>query len=241
MRQKIDIVEVEAATKIRAKYLRALENEEFGLLPGNTFAKTFLRTYGEYLGLDAQLLVEEYRMEYEPRGDSDLQPLSPAAHRRPRERRPRGPSGPPGAGTALLVIVGVVLVIFAILGLTGGSGNKNDNLTQAPVKKKQTQKQTQKPKPKPKPPTRVRLKIVPAAATYICIDRGRGTPVVYQGIIATPRVFRGKHLRMNAGGTSITVTANNRHVGIPPGAQPVGYDFTARRTLPVPNGLRPCQ
>ena len=67
MRQKIDIAEVETATKIRAKYLRALENEEFGLLPGNTFVKTFLRTYGEYLGLDAQLLVEEYRAEHEPR------------------------------------------------------------------------------------------------------------------------------------------------------------------------------
>ena len=58
MRQKIDIAEVEAATKIRAKYLRALENDEFGLLPGSTFVKTFLRTYAEYLGLDATLLVK---------------------------------------------------------------------------------------------------------------------------------------------------------------------------------------
>ena len=69
MRQKIDIADVEAATKIRAKYLRALENEEFGLLPGPTFVKTFLRTYADYLGLDAQLLVEEYRVQHEPRGD----------------------------------------------------------------------------------------------------------------------------------------------------------------------------
>ena len=40
-------------TKIRAKYLRALENEEFGLLPGPTYVKSFLRTYAEKLGLDA--------------------------------------------------------------------------------------------------------------------------------------------------------------------------------------------
>ena len=65
MRQKIDIAEVEASTKIRAKYLRALENDEFGLLPGSTFVKTFLRTYAEYLGLDATLLVEEYRVHYD--------------------------------------------------------------------------------------------------------------------------------------------------------------------------------
>ncbi len=61
LRSRIDIAEVEAATKIRAKYLRALENEEFGLLPGSTFVKSFLRTYAQYLGLDAHLLVEEYR------------------------------------------------------------------------------------------------------------------------------------------------------------------------------------
>src|SRR3990170_4955194 len=59
MRQRIDITEVEAATKIRAKYLRALESEEWELLPGPTFVKTFLRTYAEYLELDARLLVEE--------------------------------------------------------------------------------------------------------------------------------------------------------------------------------------
>ena len=34
MRQKLDIADVEERTKIRAKYLRALENEEWGLLPG---------------------------------------------------------------------------------------------------------------------------------------------------------------------------------------------------------------
>ena len=58
MALKVDVHEVEEATKIRAKYLRALENEEFGLLPGPTFVKTFLRTYAELLGLDPHLLVE---------------------------------------------------------------------------------------------------------------------------------------------------------------------------------------
>ncbi|MBA2567065.1 MAG: helix-turn-helix domain-containing protein, partial [Thermoleophilaceae bacterium] len=61
LRQGVDIAEVEQATKIRAKYLRALEAEEFDRLPGSTFVRTFLRTYAEYLGLDPQMLVEEYR------------------------------------------------------------------------------------------------------------------------------------------------------------------------------------
>jgi len=61
MRRRIDMTEVEAATKIRAKYLRALENEEWDLLPGPTFVRSFLRTYAEALGLDAKLLEEILR------------------------------------------------------------------------------------------------------------------------------------------------------------------------------------
>ena len=49
---ELDIADVEERTKIRAKYLRALENEEWGLLPGPTFVKTFLRTYAEVVGVD---------------------------------------------------------------------------------------------------------------------------------------------------------------------------------------------
>ena len=67
MRQRLDITDVEAQTKIRAKYLRALENEDFGMLPGPTFVKSFLRTYAEFLGLDPHLLVEEYRARPDPR------------------------------------------------------------------------------------------------------------------------------------------------------------------------------
>src|SRR5204862_220995 len=72
IRDKIDITVVEQATKIRAKYLRALENEEWGVLPGPTFVKSFLRTYAEFLGLDAHMLVEEYRARYEQPEDLEL-------------------------------------------------------------------------------------------------------------------------------------------------------------------------
>src|SRR3954464_1826091 len=95
MRRRIDMTEVEAATKIRAKYLRALENEEWDLLPGPTFVKTFLRTYAEYLDLDPRLLVEEYRQRFERPATQDLTPFGPGmgsgGRRRQRPRRPIGP------------------------------------------------------------------------------------------------------------------------------------------------------
>ena len=81
MRARIDVSEIEAKTKIRAKYLRALENEEWGLLPGPTFVKSFLRTYAQALGLDGKALVEEYRLSHEGPSEAALEPIvsEPAA------------------------------------------------------------------------------------------------------------------------------------------------------------------
>src|SRR5438552_15796654 len=88
MRARIDISEIEAETKIRAKYLRALENEEWDLLPGPTFVRTFLRTYAEALGLDAKLLVEEYKLRHDRPSEHELLPIAPptTAARRPSPR-----------------------------------------------------------------------------------------------------------------------------------------------------------
>src|SRR5258708_10145091 len=91
MRAHIDISEIESATKIRAKYLRALENEERDLLPGPTYVKSFLRTYAQALGLDARLLLEEYKLRHERPSDIELQTIAPPRSRAPgRRRRGRG-------------------------------------------------------------------------------------------------------------------------------------------------------
>src|ERR1700752_294236 len=64
VRQGVDLLEAERATKIRSKYLRALEDERFELLPSHTYIKGFLRSYAEYLGLDGQLYVDEYNSRF---------------------------------------------------------------------------------------------------------------------------------------------------------------------------------
>ncbi len=63
-RQGLDFNEMEHRTKVRAKYLRALEDEQFGVLPGHTYIKGFLRTYADALGLDGQLYVDEYNSRF---------------------------------------------------------------------------------------------------------------------------------------------------------------------------------
>ena len=104
MRAHIDISEIESETKIRAKYLRALENEEWNLLPGPTFVKSFLRTYAEALGLDAKLIVEEFKLRHERPSEFDLQPIR--ATGLGRERRPSPRPRVPRWVIGLLLAVG---------------------------------------------------------------------------------------------------------------------------------------
>ena len=92
MRARIDISEVEARTKIRAKYLRAIENEDWDLLPGPVYVKSFLKTYGDYLGIDSRPLIDEFKRRYENPSDHEVRPI--AARGRERERAARGPGGP---------------------------------------------------------------------------------------------------------------------------------------------------
>jgi cytoskeleton protein RodZ len=236
MRQRLDIADVEAKTKIRAKYLRALENEEFGMLPGPTFVKTFLRSYAEVLGLDPHLLVEDYRARYEPRDEIEaLQPLGPPGIG--RDRRRRGP--PPGpwllAGVAVVAILGALLVIGLVGDDEDGDGSRAAEETTTQPRRERTEREEPPP-----PPRRVVLRVTPEAETYVCVDRGAGTEVVFENIVAERTTFRGRRLRVNLGNTSVTVTKNGEPVDVGDGPDPVGFAFTPRSTTPLPLGERPC-
>jgi cytoskeleton protein RodZ len=75
VRQQLELSEVELATKIRARYLRALEEESFELLPAQTYVKGFLRSYADYLGLDGQLYVDEYNSRFGSDADEPREPV----------------------------------------------------------------------------------------------------------------------------------------------------------------------
>jgi cytoskeletal protein RodZ len=85
VRQGLDLAQVELATKIRAKYIGALEQEEFAVLPGDPYIKGFLRTYADFLGLDGQLYVDEYTLRFVPER-RDEAPPERAVRKRRRDR-----------------------------------------------------------------------------------------------------------------------------------------------------------
>ena len=95
-RQELDLSRIERDTRIRPKFLQALEDEQFDRLPAPAYARGFLRTYADYLGLDAQRFVDEYNAHFAPA--EEPQAAAPVRIRRPGRLRRR-----------LLVVVPVAL------------------------------------------------------------------------------------------------------------------------------------
>ncbi len=254
MRQQLDVADVEERTKIRAKYLRALENEEWGLLPGPTFVRTFLRTYAEAVGLDPHALVEAYRSR---EGDTEepeaQQPVAavpagrpPRGSRQPERRRPQAPSGPPGPGALLGGAVVVVIVGLLLLGLLGGGDDSNtDRQSAQNTDTARTQTTAKRPKrgakPKKPAPRGVTVKIEPAVPTYVCMDAGDGAQKVFEGTLDQARTFKNpRELRINLGKRAVKVTANGKPVTIAPSAEPLGLRVTPAGATEITAGPRPC-
>jgi cytoskeletal protein RodZ len=117
LRQGLDLARAEDETKIRAKYLQALEDERFDVLPGDTYVKGFLRTYADHLGLDGQLYVDEFNSRFAS-ADEPLVASTP-----PRGNRPRAPE----SGFVLVALAGIVAVaVLFVVAFTLSNGDSSE-------------------------------------------------------------------------------------------------------------------
>ncbi|HEX5468826.1 MAG TPA: RodZ domain-containing protein [Gaiellaceae bacterium] len=121
LRQGYELPRVEADTKIRAKYLRALEEEKFAVLPGETYVKGFLRTYAEYLGLDGQLYVDEFNSRF----TRDDEPLVPERPRRQAVRSRAVESNFVIVALAGIIAVTILVVVAWKFGSSGAEPQSN--------------------------------------------------------------------------------------------------------------------
>jgi cytoskeleton protein RodZ len=236
MRRRIDMTEVETATKIRGKYLRALENEEWDLLPGPTFVKSFLRTYAEYLGLDARLLVEEYRQRFERPSTQDLTPFSAARRggRTPRRRQRVAAMGP------VLVMAGglvVLLVFFFLLGKWGPDDEETPTASDGGDGARATATPTPSAEPQdrdeaPARPRRVRLRLVATGPVYVCLVNASGDQVIDEQTLAAgtrTEVFRSRSFRTNFGNDNVEMVVNGKTYPVAASPDPIGYSVRPGR------------
>jgi cytoskeleton protein RodZ len=232
MRAKIDISEVEVRTKIRAKYLRALENEEWDLLPGDVYTRSFLRTYGEYLGLDTRQLIDDYKLRYEHPADHELRPIAPPG--RERERGSRGPLIPPW-----LAIVGVLVVVIVALYFVGiRSSLNNSSTTSSTTSATNTRHHhhggTAPHKPKP---TLVKLQLVPTGQVYVCLVDGKGKTLIPGVIYDTGQTIPIKtapKLLLTLGNNAVQMKVNGTPVPVAASSTAIGFELlpASHHTLP---------
>jgi helix-turn-helix protein len=248
MRERIDVSEIEAKTKIRARYLRALENEEWDLLPGPTFVRSFLRTYAQALGLDGKALVEEYRMRFEPPTDFDHQPV--VASPRQSRSRPRlgaaGASGSPRGYLLALGVVGTVIVLLVIGLLMGGKGSTTKTTGNArgrtSARSAHGKGSAQVKAPSALKPARVALSLQPSAKVYVCLI-GDGNRKLIPGLIIeppyTPVTFHATRFQITLGNSSVTMYVNGKPGSVPPSSQAIGYSITSAGRHPLAPGQLP--
>ena len=115
VRRSLTLQQIEEDTKIRVKYVQAMENEEFDIMPGPTYVKGFLRTYSEYLGLDPEVIIGEYRSR-EGRTSSRVheEPFGGVSTLgRPRSHR--------GRNTIVFIAV-ICLLVLGVIWILGRNG-----------------------------------------------------------------------------------------------------------------------
>jgi cytoskeletal protein RodZ len=110
-RRNLSYGQVEAETAIRTRYIRALEDEDFHILPGPTYTKGFLRAYAEYLGLDGQPFVDEFNSRHhDPRGTAEHTPIASRPRSRPPRKRQRRESN-----IVMIALAAIVAVSFLVV------------------------------------------------------------------------------------------------------------------------------
>jgi cytoskeletal protein RodZ len=258
MRARIDISEVEVGTKIRAKYLRALENEEWDLLPGPVYVKSFLKTYGDFLGLDSRLLVDEFKRRYERPSDHEVRAM--ATTTRERDRRSSSRSRASGRLSAALltpriVIVFALVVIVVALYVIGSHSpstpSKGDNAVRPATNNKAsghhhggsgahtgtgTTSKTVATNTVTAPvvPKRASLKLVATSEVWICVENQAGKPLMSAGDVAVGQnlpTFHAKQILLTLGNAGVTMTANGKPY-TPAGGSPIALRIT-------PTGVKP--
>jgi cytoskeleton protein RodZ len=240
MRQRIDITDMEVRTKIRTKYLRALENEEWDLLPGPTYVRSFLRTYADALGLDSRALVEEYKLRHEALATGELHPIRPPSARE-RDRRRRGDgAGVPTAAVIVLVFAAIVAGLILI-----GSIGEDEDEPRAPAsppaqtEAREPEPEPERPKPKPK---LVRLQIVPTGPVSVCLVNAGGEVLVRNQILQAgqpTKTFRSRRFRLVLGNNAATLRINGKARTVPPSSTVIAYSISLRGRRPLPEGRRP--
>ena len=185
-RRGLELADVEAATRIRSRYLDALEHDRFDVLPAGPYRRSFLREYAEFLELDADAYVSEYTLRFDA---PEPEPAPPPRHRRAEPvlavaLRPQVLVI--GAAAALLIAAGAWK-----LGTSPSSTPRAQTSTHPPA----SSASARHPRPvvaQARPPAPAVLALsATRGPSWLLVRTGTASgPVVYEGTLARGRAMR---------------------------------------------------
>ncbi len=250
--QGIELDEAQRVTKIRARYLEALENEQWEKLPDPAYVRGFLRTYAGYLDLDANALVAAYRGEHREEEDPgpiprDMLPRKGQVERHPGRRR---------HALLALVVIAIGLIIVIVIARGGG-----DRSTSGPLEPERTDAvagsggssepdpvpadndgQGSEPKPTPMDPDKVEVDLRATGPVWVCLTRGGGEVLVNGETIAAGDgrgPYEGGAFEVTLGNGSVELDVDGRPLEIPARAEPQGYRINPDGAKELDSAERP--
>jgi hypothetical protein len=263
-RRDVDLEEIHAATGVRPRYLRAIEQEDWDALPEEFYARSFIRKYAQYLEVDPDPLVAEYRRQRGTSGGPGDAPTSPFARTSSRRadalRRRRRRQGLYAwlAAAALVAVFVVVLVLIASGGGSGGTKEANGGSGEGQGNAKGSHggkgkdagngaagkgkgaagKTTGAGSAKT-----VKLQIEPTAEVWACVLDAKGKPLVDGLTLAageTTGPFKSRSYSAAFGNGSVQISIDGKGVKTPETPSPMGFTVTTKgKVHDLAEGERP--
>jgi hypothetical protein len=230
-RQEVKLETVEERTKIRTKYLRALENEDWDVLPGPAYTRGFIRAYADLLGLDGEVLVDEYRRRHEEPSTSTYELAEPVLTERRRldARAARTPARLIAGG----LLAAIVLALMVVGLVTGddegeGGGGKPDRQARA----RDAGPGAGSVSAAPGAPGQVTVKLDVRSDLQACVRDDQGRVLVSNQLLsagAEDGPYAGKRFRIELDPAAARLVVNGERAKIPPSPEPAAYTVTPGR------------
>jgi cytoskeleton protein RodZ len=240
----LELADVSRATKIRPKLLDAIEEERWEAIPGRAYARSFVRTYAEFLALDPAPLLDQLKDALPPMAEEEIPP-EPIIHKGTLSGRR------PGLGWLALALGAgaVAAVVIAIASDDGGGDKAQTGSPAAQGSNEEAQVTGVEPPttaPEPPPPTvaptEVSVSLEATGTVWVCLEDERGERLVNSETLTAGErrgPFDGQRLLLGLGNGQIEVRANGRAVPVPDLAEPLGFELTPERTRDLEPAERP--
>lgn len=253
------LAEVERDTKIRARYLRAIEEERWDDLPGRAAARGFVSTYSHYLGLDEERLVAAYMRRHGRTGEIERLPADVLPRRGTLPGRSRWPGAVVIVAAAAIVLSGLLIVALpgdpdetepatvtgdpqAAQSGPGASGNRSHHGERSATADKRTDPAPEKASASKEEGGAMTIELRSRGEVWVCLTSDRGRALVEAETLGAGESrgpFQRRAFEAGFGNGSVVVRLDGERLDLPPSADPVGYRFAPRGVEELAEGERP--